>query len=470
MQSHGPQSEQPPPISHIEEPPIFAPAMFLRFNALKVSSRSARRSAVFRPLWPLGPSQTSSPYSSSPTQWPPHVEDITVQDETPSQPEADAKPEDVSSAFQSDFRRSTAPPVMQEMTDWATPRPGQRPHRRRESVAAIKRDYFRFARIFGLDSSTTLTDIVEGIAQTAPVGRVLSVQFEKKTSTKNGRELKAANILFDHEDAPPNLVHLAKQGSFLVRDSCPWVTVYRGRAFHGNDDGEFSSRVVRIRGRADVADFSEEGIRDLMESSPTAMQALGSLGLESEPVRVRDDQDGTRQIDWRFFDNQRQTRVIIPILRRHFYRQLSITPGPDPCWNPTLYPKERTSFKSSFISPWFTKPERTWGPPRPSRHRGAPDCDLQSSQVESPLLSELLKRRQAAREAAAREEERRLDEVSQGKSEDEALQPPDKVKQEPTKAGTRLLLPSDEEEEQKRIAIWSEQLRKFSRGKPFGYD
>lgn len=351
-----------------------------------------------------------------------------------------------------------ARPVQETPGKFALSRePPPRPDQRHEQVKTRARKFFRFVRIFGLDMHTTLADIVEGIAQTAPVGRVLSVRFERKTTIKNGIEFKAALVLFDHRVAPIDLQRLARQGSFLVRGACPWVAVSYERSFHDNDFSELSSRVVLLHGRTDVADFSEEGIRDLIVSNTEAMRSLGPLGLESEPVWVRD-WDGRRYMEWRFFDNYKQARVFLQILRRYFHKQLSVAPGPDPCWNSSLYPKERQFSKR------LTEPGSKPGHPRQARQHRAFDHVLPSPQFES-LLSELLGRRQAAKEAAAREQELQLDELSQEEDEDEVRE----EKREPTGASTRPLSPM-EEEKRKRIAMWSEGLRKMSRGRPFGQD
>lgn len=387
--------------------------------------------------------------------------------------------------------------MTQEQTDLATPRPEQPlepakpaldmpspPNRLprlfnqpRRLTGKKEKKYFRLSRIFGLQMSTTFVDIVRGIEHTAPVGRVLSIQFEKNTSVMRGTEYKAATVLFDDEAAPVDLLQLAKQGTFLVCGACPFVAIHYGRAFHGNDHHELSSRVLVIRGRSDVAEFTEGGIRDLVANSPAAVRALGPLGLESEPVVIRD-WEGTRHMEWRFFDNEKQTRVLFLVLRRHFYKKLTIFPGRDPCWNPYLYPKDRKDSmrsRATTSSRGLAHSENKSAPPRPPQQQGAPDRDLHSSQFERHL-SELLGRSRAAKEAAEKsveksanavdiqEQERRFDEVFQKKVNDEAPKPEERMQQEPEDAQTPLLSP--EEEKKMRLAKWSQGLQKMSRGRP----
>lgn len=303
--------------------------------------------------------------------------------------------------------------------------------------------FFRFARILGLDLSASLTDIVEGIAQTAPVGRVLSVQFERKIQVMDGREVRTAVVLFDHEAAPPDLVRLAKQGSFRICGRPLVAVIYRGRAFHQNDEDKFSSRVLQLRGDSSVEGFSEEGIRDVLTRSPEVMRALGPLGLESEPVETRDFANGTRVIEWRFFDNHKQVRILLPVLRRYYYKQLFITPGRDPCWDSRLYPKERSSFKSAFYTSTINKSYSDQSlPPLPqSRARETiPSSDPPA--VETPLL-QLIKRSQAARNAAAAEDDATAETFGGAGGVDQSPLPNPEI--------TEPL----EEERRKRIAAWT---------------
>lgn len=218
----------------------------------------------------------------------------------------------------------------------------------RPQISPGTKQYFRFVRIFGLSADMTLADILEGIAQTAPVGRVLHIEWEKRGERNyRGRQVKSAQVLFDHDAAAADLVRLAKQHSFLVRGESAHVDIWARRAFHSNADKELAaSRVVHIRGRRDVESFSEEGIRRLVMENDRFVKALGPLGLDAEAV-VTTEEGGGKLIEWRFFSNERQAKPVIMILRRVFYKLLVIEPGPDPCWNRNLYPRSRTGNKDA---------------------------------------------------------------------------------------------------------------------------
>ncbi|KAJ4417268.1 hypothetical protein N0V82_006301 [Gnomoniopsis sp. IMI 355080] len=207
-------------------------------------------------------------------------------------------------------------------------------------VSAEKRNYFRFVCILGLSAETRLADILEGIAQTAPVGRVLHVHWEKdEVAIRRKSKSKAAFVLFDHDVAAADLVRLAKQRVFLVRGKTPHVSIWDKRPFNSNFTGEDASRVLHIRGPRDVEGFSVEGIRDLLLGNDRIVKALGPLGLDAETIVTKQIGGGRQLIEWRFFSNDKQARPVLFLLRRLFYKSLSIDFGPDPCWNEELYPR-----------------------------------------------------------------------------------------------------------------------------------
>lgn len=227
--------------------------------------------------------------------------------------------------------------------DWTSP-PKSRAEwgfEREQETAAGRKQYYRFVRLFGLHPEVTHLDIVKGISETAPVGRVLSVDIGNKVSKLNQKDVRFAFVLFDHEAAPQDLLRLSKQGSFLVHGETPHVALYRDRAFNNNDPADLSSRVLQLCGSPDVEGFSEEELRELLLSNQQVAQALGPLGLSSEPVEWRIVSKDKILMEWRFFDNHKQVKVLLPILRRLFYRELSVWPGPDPCWNSEIYPRDR---------------------------------------------------------------------------------------------------------------------------------
>lgn len=235
-----------------------------------------------------------------------------------------------------------------------------------------QKEFLRFARIFGLHPETTMSDITQGLSDTAPVGRVLSIKMEKKRMGKDGEEVAAAVVLFDHDAAVTDLVRLAKQQTFHVKSVVPHVAIYTKRAFHSNDTNPLSSRVLRITGPADTEHFSEEGIRRLVLGNEAVVRALGPLGLESESAITEDRENRTRIIEWRFFDNQRQVLVMLQFLRRVFKGQLFIKPGRDPCWNSMLFPWDRETTPYKLQLRKFEPSKRPSLPPaRPSSRKDA---------------------------------------------------------------------------------------------------
>ncbi|KAJ4396344.1 hypothetical protein N0V93_000563 [Gnomoniopsis smithogilvyi] len=218
----------------------------------------------------------------------------------------------------------------------------------RRQSSPRRNDYYRFVRIFGLSADMTLADILRGIAQTAPVGRVLHVEWDRHGVTiHHGMEVKAAFVLFDTDAAAADLVRLAKQRVFRVRGESVYVGIWGNRAFSNNIENETASRVLHIRGPGDVEGFSEEGIRILLGANDRVIKALGPLGLDAEAFVTRKLGGGKRLIELRFFSNKKQAQPALLILRRAFYKLLSVTPGPDPCWNEALYPRGRTITKDA---------------------------------------------------------------------------------------------------------------------------
>lgn len=227
---------------------------------------------------------------------------------------------------------------------------------RRAPSSSGKETRFRYVRIFGLSTDMTLADILRGIAQTAPVGRVLHVEWGKRgTITHRGMKVKTAFVLFDTDAAAADLVRLAKQKVFLVRRESVHVSIWNNCAFSSNDDSEISSRVLHIRGPQDVEGFSEEGIRDLLMSNDMLVKALGPLGLGAEAVVTSKLGGGKQLIEWRFFSNAKQARPVLFFLRRSCYKSLSITFGPDLCWNEELYPRGRMVTKDAIHLPALRK-------------------------------------------------------------------------------------------------------------------
>ncbi|CAN8106060.1 unnamed protein product [Discula destructiva] len=241
---------------------------------------------------------------------------------------------------------------------------------RRPSIAPGTKEYFRFARIFGLSADMTLADVLAGIAATAPVGRVLDISWDRpnRIVRRSGRDVRGAFVLFDHDAAPVDLVRLARQRTFRVRGEVLHVSVWTQRPFHGNTVAENSSRVLCLRGPRDVEGFSEEGIRELLMGNANVVKALGPLGLDAEAVKTTDWGGGQRLIEWRFFSNEKQCRVVFPIVRRYFYKELTIGYGRDPCWDEKVYPRQRMSSHKIRQLSGIAEALRAPNPRR--RHRG----------------------------------------------------------------------------------------------------
>lgn len=347
-----------------------------------------------------------------------------------------------------------------------------RPRRPRPVLEPGQKQYYRFARIFGLDPATSLTDIVAGIMETAPVGRVLSVSFEKKVGhAKEGKNALSAFVLFDHEAGPRKLVGLAKAKKFSVLGACPFVAVYHERAFHANDHSETSSRVVRLKGRADVVDFNEQAIRNLLADNREVMKVMGPLGLAAETVITRDSQSGVRHMEWRFFDNQKQASVFVTLLRRQFYGKVSVQFGPDPCWDPGLYPRDGVNLEDAMERLGVCVPEtRQRSQMRDGKFKNSLELKNRVSeetmsqkevakevakaaaaedlQLKNPRLAELINLMHAAKEAADKE----------AAAQEKKSTPKEKVIREQKRDLGQRSPPLDEKA--KRVQEWTRLLRK----------
>lgn len=192
--------------------------------------------------------------------------------------------------------------------------------------------------ITGLDPSLTLTELLQSIAETAPVGMILSARLlpaDGRRGNSRPSSLKA-DIVFGNENAPYALRQRAREEAFLVRGRPPFVAVNTQLAFDSPKADLRRSRALRIRGPPGVNGFDEASMRGILASSAAAMRAAGALGVESEPVETREEHVGAegvmRVMEWRFFDND-QARAFKHALREHYGQALEINSGPDPCWD-----------------------------------------------------------------------------------------------------------------------------------------
>lgn len=241
---------------------------------------------------------------------------------------------------------------------------------RKSLYSTLKGRCFRCVRLFTLGSDVTLADILEGIAQTAPVGRVLHIEWEKHAITHQyGQEsAKCAFVLFDTHAAALDLFRLAKQQTFLVRGKRVFASIWRQVAFDTNFEREDASRVVYIRGPRYVEGFNEEDMRKVLMRHERLVQTVGPLGLDAEACITEALGRGEKSITWRFYSQEKQARPVLAILRQAFYKKLRIRVGRDPCWNEDLYPKDRTNSSTDRFLPMPAKKEFSWPSVRKDNH------------------------------------------------------------------------------------------------------
>lgn len=239
----------------------------------------------------------------------------------------------------------------------------------RTRLSPIKKTIYRLVRLFNLSTDVTLADILEGIAQTAPVGRVLHISWDERGSIHyRGEEKKGAFVLFDTYAAAMDLVRLARQQIFLVRGKSVYTTISTTPAFSSDIERADASRVICIRGPRNVEGFSEEGLRSILMGTDRLVQSLGPLGLDAEACITKSLDRGWKSITWRFFSQERQATPILLILRRAFGESLVVEPGHDPCWNEDLYPKGRTITRFAKYLPVPKKEAFDWPSVREDKH------------------------------------------------------------------------------------------------------
>lgn len=261
-----------------------------------------------------------------------------------------------------------------------------------------KKPIYRLVRLFNLSTDVTLAEILEAIAQTAPVGRVLHIEWDRRGSTQyRGEEKKGAFVLFDTYAAAMDLVCLAKRQVFLVRGKSVYTTISKTPAFYSDIERPDASRVICIRGARNVEGFSEEGLRGILMGTDGLIESLGPLGLEAEACVTKGLERGWKSITWRFFSQQRQATPILRILRQAFYKSLLVEPGHDPCWNEDLFPKGRMITKFAKYLPVPKKEAFDW----PSV-RGEEDISTQKEPQKSVQESSMVAAR--LRKPPARED------------------------------------------------------------------
>lgn len=269
--------------------------------------------------------------------------------------------------------------------------------RTKSQLSPNKKPIYRLVRLFNLSTDVTLADILEGIALTAPVGRVLHIEWDHRGSIHyRGEEKRGAFVLFDTYAAAMDLVCLAKRQTFRVRGKSVYTVISKTPAFYSDIERADASRVVCIRGPRNVEGFSEEGLRNILMGNDRLVQALGPLGLDAEACITKSLERGCKSITWRFFSQERQATPILLILRRAFYKSLLVQPGHDPCWNEDLYPKGRTVTRFAKYLPVPKKEAFDWPSVREDEHIST-QKEAQHSPKESSVVSAWV-RKQTPRE------------------------------------------------------------------------
>lgn len=215
--------------------------------------------------------------------------------------------------------------------------------------------------ITGLDYDVTVTELLQSIARTAPVGAISSAFLLPRQSRHayypnprsrwppaRGDMLAAgAKVSFNQRWAAMELVRLAREKVFRVRDRAPFVTEDRSRS-HLHADGPppplsqyVQTRVLVLEGPPRLEGFDEPAIRQLLRSNGAAMMDAGPYGDLSEPVVTKDLKNGVRRMEWRFFSYAAQALPFKKIIRLHFGNRLTVRHGRDPCCPVQVWEEER---------------------------------------------------------------------------------------------------------------------------------
>ncbi|KUI57773.1 hypothetical protein VP1G_05102 [Cytospora mali] len=202
--------------------------------------------------------------------------------------------------------------------------------------------------ITGLEHDVTVTEVLQSIARTAPVGAVsaafllpLQSPFWKgpkryhqdpKSSTLGG----AVKVSFCQRGAALELVRLSRDKIFRVRGRAPYVTEDRKailrKAFQPPPLNQgLQTRVLVLEGPTDIRGFDTPSIRKLLSADAEAMANAGYYGILSEPVITTNTEEGRRRIEWPFFSYSAQALPFKRVIKNHFGDQLKVTHGRDPC-------------------------------------------------------------------------------------------------------------------------------------------
>lgn len=240
------------------------------------------------------------------------------------------------------------------------------------SLAAISWQY-RGVILHNLDLDTTLADITQGIADTAPAGMVREVRF----ATQPAQDfIRSALVVFHSSDAPLRLAKAAREKVFQVRGKTPYVELSSAQAAQfktKNDTHLWVSRVLDVRGMPEeFAKCDVEAMKEVIRTHPASKHEAQRYGLESEPIRWEEESGGQtksehqifvkphkrvslirtkltltlrafRQVLWAFFSFDKQAIPFRAALKSYFSLphtpQLIVNPSVDPClktghWQP----------------------------------------------------------------------------------------------------------------------------------------
>lgn len=209
----------------------------------------------------------------------------------------------------------------------------------------------------------TLSELLQCIARTAPVGAISSAYLLPNQSRHDyfpnpdahwppasGDMLAAgAKVCFNQRGAALELVRLSMEKVFKVRRRTPYVTEDRKYQLHYSDappppplNQYIQTRVLVLQGSPRVEGFDEEFIRGLLRSDRAAMLNAGPFGDLSEPVKPKILGNGLRRMEWRFFSYASQALPFKKVIKKHFGNRLDVKHGRDPCCPVEIWEKERT--------------------------------------------------------------------------------------------------------------------------------
>ncbi|KUI66144.1 hypothetical protein VM1G_02286 [Cytospora mali] len=219
---------------------------------------------------------------------------------------------------------------------------------RQQRDGAIPTSSNRAVIITGLEHDVTVTEVLQSIARTAPVGAVsaaflLPLQSPFRKGPKRYHQDPESNMLggavkvsFCQRGAALELVRLSREKIFRVRDRAPYVTedrqAIRRKAFQPPPLNQgLQTRVLVLEGPTYIRGFDTASIRKLLSADAKAMENAGYYGILSEPVITTNTKEGWRRIEWPFFSYSAQALPFKRVIKNHFDDRLKVTHGRDPC-------------------------------------------------------------------------------------------------------------------------------------------